>query len=70
VLVEAALDTPASVAVISVRPSGAEAAPVAEQIGGDPVPLLLSAGVAAVVLVLWVLVPTVVGYWRFRKADL
>lgn len=69
-LVRAALDTTPRVSLFSLRPPGASSAPVAEQLGGGPVPVYLSAPAAALVLALWVAVPTLVGYRRFRGSDL
>ena len=67
VLVEAALDVPAQASIFSIRPTSAT---TVEQLGGGPVPAFLSAPISAVVLVLWVVIPTLIGYWRFRSSDL
>lgn len=67
VLVEAALSVPAQASIFSIRPPGAT---TAEQLGGGPVPAFLSAPVSALVLMLWVVIPTLIGYWRFHSSDL
>ncbi|WP_440991522.1 ABC transporter permease [Haloarchaeobius baliensis] len=66
-LVEAALGVPTNASIFSIRPP---AATTAEQLGGGPVPVHLSASASAVVLALWVVIPTLIGYWRFRSSDL
>ncbi|WP_313692076.1 ABC transporter permease subunit [Halorarum halobium] len=70
VLVEATLGVGASASIFSLRPPGAATAPLAEQLGTDAVPAFLSPPVAVVVLGLWTVVPTLLGYLRFRRRDL
>jgi ABC-2 type transport system permease protein len=70
VLVEAALGVPARASIFSIRPPDVTATTVAAQLGGGPVPAFLSAPASAFVLALWVAIPTLIGYRRFRDGDL
>ncbi len=70
VLVESALNTSVGASIFSIRPPEVRTATVAEQLGGGPVPVYLSLPTSVLVVLLWVLFPTLVGYWRFRVSDI
>lgn len=70
ILANSALDVTSGGGIFRIRPAEAASMSTADQLGTGSVPFYLAEEMAGVVISLWVLVPSLLGYLRFRRDDL